>query len=400
VRASFAGDDLRQPASAEVTLELVDASTTTMRLSSTSLAFEDALEVDGAVTDSDGKPVPRAAVYLMAGDRRLASGATGPDGRYHFEIEAEVIEQGETSGQFALQTQADPGSTSIKPSHSAPVIVKIAAPQPVPVSYTIAAFVATLFAAAGFFLARSKPWRHLRRPAPAAEASPPAALDGVEATGGLVANRPGMMSTLRRPTDDGFTGVVRDTGQGAPVGTVRSFRSALSVGAPAKMSIGSVTTSSSEVARTVSVGGWPGCAGSSTVTASLTCARDGSMIMVSVEDSSNGPPGKSSWTCWGPVVAARLMRNLPSGVVAVLRVAPPSVMRTCWPPSPSPVSLSSSWPETSATPAPPQESPRSSTFSSWTVVRARTSTVGAAVAGIAFIVAAATISKAPRRTAR
>ncbi|MDX2088219.1 MAG: carboxypeptidase-like regulatory domain-containing protein [Kofleriaceae bacterium] len=213
VRASFVGDDSRQPASTEVTLELVEASTTTMQLSSTSLAFEDDLGVKGKVVDGDGKPVVRAAVYLVSGDRRLASGATGNDGTYKFEIEAEVIGQ----GQFAIQVQADPGSTSMKPSRAEPMIITIAAPQPVPVSYTIAAFLATGLAAAGFFLARSKPWRRLRRSAPAAEAAPAQAAEG-ELVGGLVANRPGVMSTLRRPNDEGFSGVVRDTVRGRPVG--------------------------------------------------------------------------------------------------------------------------------------------------------------------------------------
>ena len=213
VRASFAGDDLHQPATAEVTLDLVESSSTTMTLSSASLAYEDDLVVTGKVTDGDAKPVARAAVYLVAGDRRLASGATSADGTYRFEIEAEVIGQ----GQFAIQVQADPGSTSMKPSRSEPVIVKIAAPQPVPVSYTVAAFVATILAAAGFFIARSKPWRRLRRPAPAAEvpAQEPAIGD---LTGGLVANRPSVISTLRRPNDEGFSGVVRDTVRGRPIG--------------------------------------------------------------------------------------------------------------------------------------------------------------------------------------
>jgi hypothetical protein len=214
VRASFSGDDTRQAASTEVTLELVETSTTTMQLSSTKLAFEDELEVKGKVVDGDGAPVARAAVYLVSGDRRLASGATTTDGTYKFEIEAEVIGE----GQFAIQVQADapPRSTSMKPSSSEPVIIKIAAPQPVPVSYTIAAFLATGFAAAGFFLARSKPWRRFRRPAPAAEAAPAQAVEG-DLTGGLVANRPGVMSTLRRPNDDGVSGVVRDTVRGRPV---------------------------------------------------------------------------------------------------------------------------------------------------------------------------------------
>jgi hypothetical protein len=35
--------------------------------------------------------------------------------------------------------------------------------------------------------------------------------------GGIVVARPGLVSTLRRPSDDGFTGAVRDTVRGRPV---------------------------------------------------------------------------------------------------------------------------------------------------------------------------------------
>jgi hypothetical protein len=149
---------------------------------------------------------------LTSGDRRLAQGATAEDGTYKFRIEGEILGQ----GQWGLQVQADPGKPSIKPSRSAPEIIRVSAPQPVPVSYTIAAFLATGFAAGGFFTARAKPWRRLRRPAPPADGPANPAQDE-QLDGGLVAARPGIVSTLRRPNDDGFSGVVRDTVRGRPV---------------------------------------------------------------------------------------------------------------------------------------------------------------------------------------
>jgi hypothetical protein len=93
----------------------------------------------------------------------------------------------------------------------------------VPVSYTVAAFVATALAAVGFFVARSKPWLKLRKKAPPAEAGPTETLAEDVFTGGLVSNRPGLVSTLRRPNDDGFSGVVRDTvrGRAVPEAVVR-----------------------------------------------------------------------------------------------------------------------------------------------------------------------------------
>ncbi|MGE5186205.1 MAG: carboxypeptidase-like regulatory domain-containing protein [Acidobacteriota bacterium] len=217
VRASYAGDDLRQHASVEGTLELVTGTTTTMAVGKTELAYEDELVATGKVTDDDGHPVARASVALTAGDKRLAQAATGEDGGYHFKIEAELL--GDCPArpcQFAIQAQGDPGATFARPSRSAPAVIRVRAPQPVPVSYTVAAFVITGLAAGGFFAARSKPWQRFRRPAPPAEV-PSAEGEHVQERGGLVVAKPGIVSTLRGRTDDAFTGVVRDTVRGRPI---------------------------------------------------------------------------------------------------------------------------------------------------------------------------------------
>lgn len=212
VRASFAGDDTRQAASTEKTIELSSGSKTTMTLSATHIAYEDDLAVTGAVSDQDGRPVGRAAVTLVSGDRRLAQGATAEDGSYKFKIEGEILGQ----GQWGIQVQTDPGKSSVKPSRSAPEIVRVSDPQPVPVSYTIVAFLATACAAGGFFAARAKPWRRLQRSAAPADLPANPAQDE-QVDGGLVVAKPGLVSTLRRPSDDGFSGVVRDTVRGRPV---------------------------------------------------------------------------------------------------------------------------------------------------------------------------------------
>jgi hypothetical protein len=212
VRAVFAGDDARQAAATEKTIELSASSTTTIAVTAARIAYEDELGVTGKVTDEDGHPLAHAAVTLASGDRRLAQGATAEDGSYKFRVEGEILGQ----GQWGLQVQADPGKPSIKPSRSPPEIIRVAAPQPVPVSYTIAAFLATACAAGGFFMARAKPWRRLRRPAPPADVpANPAQAEQLE--GGLVVAKPGLVSTLRRPSDDGFSGAVRDTVRGRPV---------------------------------------------------------------------------------------------------------------------------------------------------------------------------------------
>jgi hypothetical protein len=217
IRATFAGDATRQQASAETTFELASETKTTLELADGSVAFEDDIVITGKVTDEDGQPVGRAQVALSSGDRRLAQAATNDDGGYKFEIEAEILGQGQQLPRdFGLQVQADPVLPFLRPSRSSPAIVTIAAPQPVPVSYTVVAFLATALAAGGFFTARAKPWRRFKKPAAPAET----ATDDHEADileGGLVTSKPGLVSTLRRPHDDSFSGVVRDTVRGRPI---------------------------------------------------------------------------------------------------------------------------------------------------------------------------------------
>ena len=217
IRATFAGDAYRQTATIDGTLELTADTTTTIDVARAKLAYEDDLVVTGRVADDDGKPVARAAVTLSAGDRRLAQGATGDDGTYRFSIEASLLgDCPQRPCQFGIQTSADPDTAFVRASRSAPAVISVAAPQPVPVSYTIAAFLATALAAGGFFAARSKPWQRLRRPVPPAEV--PSQDGELEAApGGLVVAKPGVISTLRRAADDGFSGVVRDSVRGRPV---------------------------------------------------------------------------------------------------------------------------------------------------------------------------------------
>ncbi|MFT3699595.1 MAG: carboxypeptidase-like regulatory domain-containing protein [Kofleriaceae bacterium] len=212
LRATFPGDDHLQAASKEVMIELASATTTTMTLASQKLRYEDDLVAKGTVVDDDNHPVEGATVTLTSGDRRLAQGATDKTGAYKFSVEASVIGQGE----FGVQVASDPGKSYVKPSRADPQIVRIANPAPVPVSYTIAAFLATGLAAAAFFVARRKPWLRLRKAAPPSEASSEdVAIDVGD--GGLVLAKPGIASTFRRAQDDGFSGSVRDNVRGRPI---------------------------------------------------------------------------------------------------------------------------------------------------------------------------------------
>jgi hypothetical protein len=213
IRASFPGDDSRQPATADATVELSTTSATSIELSTTELAYEDDLVITGKVTDDDGAPIGHAAVTLASGDRSLAQATTDELGGYRFKIEGEVL----GTGQLGVQVRAEPQSTFVKASHSRPAVVRVAEPQPVPVSYTIVGFIATVVAAGGFFFARAKPWTKLRRRAPASSTTAEAGDGAAPSAGGLVANKPSIVSTLRRAADDGFSGVVRDTVRGRPV---------------------------------------------------------------------------------------------------------------------------------------------------------------------------------------
>jgi hypothetical protein len=222
LRAAFPGDDHTQAASREVLVELASQTSTTMKIAKTSLAYEDDLVATGSVVDDDARPVANAAVTLTSGDHRLAQATTDASGSYRFRVEAALIDPA-AAREVTVQVQADPGKSYVKASRSGAVAVRIAAPQPVPVSYTIAAFVATVLAGAAFFLARTRPWRRLRKPAPPAERGADDEAAEPPTTGGLVAARPGLAATLRRPSDDGFAGVVRDTVRSRPIGgaTVR-----------------------------------------------------------------------------------------------------------------------------------------------------------------------------------
>jgi hypothetical protein len=213
LRAAFVGDDRMQAASREVLVELTAQTSMTIAAAKVSLAFEDDLVVAGAVVDDDARPVTQCAVTLMAGDHRLAQGTTDAKGAYRFKVEAALLGGRDVS----IQASADPAKSYVKPSHSAMVQIHVADPQPVPVSYTVAAFVATGLAAAAFFLARTKPWQRLRKQTPPAEQATDADPNESVANGGLVTARPGIVSTLRRPSDEGFAGVVRDTVRGRPI---------------------------------------------------------------------------------------------------------------------------------------------------------------------------------------
>ena len=205
LRAIFAGDAVYNPAAADATIELGTATTTTLALRSREVAYEDDVVATGQVLDEDGAGVPRAAVALVSDNRRVGQTVTGADGRFTFRVEASTIGQGDSQ----LQARVEPTEGWMRASSSEVLAVTIAAPQPVPIAYTIAAFAITALVAAGFLAARSRPWQKLRR-GPRDEGERAPVETPAEPRAGLELARPSLISTLRRPGDHGFAGVVRD----------------------------------------------------------------------------------------------------------------------------------------------------------------------------------------------
>lgn len=214
VRATFGGDSVYARATADVTVELAASTTITLAVAATEVAHEDDVVATGKVTDDDGRGVGRVPVALVVEGRRLAQTMTGADGGYRLRFEAGAV----GTGRRALQAVVEPTEGWLRADRSDLVFIEVAAPQPVPIAYTIAAFVVTALCAVGFFAARTRPWQRLRRPSvDERRAADPAR----EPDGGLVPARSSLVSTLRRPGDHGFTGAVRDAIRHRPLAGAR-----------------------------------------------------------------------------------------------------------------------------------------------------------------------------------
>lgn len=212
VRAKFPGDAAHGPATAEATFELITGTKVDVSLGGDTVAFEGTIHARGTVVDDDGKPVPHAAVALVAneaatGERRLGATTTGDDGRYRIDASAELL----GPGKHSLQAIVETSERWRKSSRSGPAFITVGTPRPAPVGITIAAFAATALVALGFVVGRRRPWRK-------AEPPPPPSAAQAEARGGLEQARPSIVSTLRRAQDHGFAGMVRDAVRQRPIG--------------------------------------------------------------------------------------------------------------------------------------------------------------------------------------
>jgi hypothetical protein len=203
VRVSFAGDASHGPAHVESTFELGTGTQIRVTLDDSDVAFESTIVARGKVLDDDGAAVPRSTVVLLAGTRRLGATTTAKDGSWRIAVSADLL----GTGRHPLQAAAETSERWRRPKVSEPVFVVVGTRRPAPVGITLAAFAATAVIAVGFILARRRPWKKAEAPAPPSQAQ-------VEVKGGLEPARASLVSTLRRASDHGFAGTVRDAVRG------------------------------------------------------------------------------------------------------------------------------------------------------------------------------------------
>jgi 5-hydroxyisourate hydrolase-like protein (transthyretin family) len=212
VMVVFAGDDSYDAATAQTTFSVITETTLTFALAHKEVAHESRVRGDGRLLDANGTPIPRGPVALLVGDRRMAEVLTNKDGRFEFNVSAAEVGK----GKFNVQAVFEPTKSWRRGSRSEPTLLLISEPRPVPIRYTIAAFGLTALAMIAFFALRSRPWERwlarLRRQDADEKKSDdePTERDAAPVHTGLQHARPGLVSTLRRASDNGFTGLVRD----------------------------------------------------------------------------------------------------------------------------------------------------------------------------------------------
>lgn len=220
--ARFPGDDAYDAAEGQASYAVKSDTTITFAVASTDIAYEDSLSGAGVVTDAVGNPIAGGAVSLRVGEKHLVDTATDDQGGYSFRVAASEL----GPDKHTVQAVFEPSAEWHRGSRSEPATITVARPEPVPVSYTVAAFAAAALLVLAFVAMRTRPWEawlarwRSKRADEDGEADPDDDTDA-EVHTGLSLARPSLVSTLRRTKDHGFSGVVRHAVNHRAVGGAR-----------------------------------------------------------------------------------------------------------------------------------------------------------------------------------
>lgn len=218
VLVRFLGDDRFNPAEADTEFLLTTRTFITFVATDDYIDFEGMLSGSGRVTDGQERGVANEPVALVVGSRQVGQALTDENGYY--EIKAAGSEIG--TGRFNVQAVLQPSKPWYRNSRSDMVQVEVGEPDPVPVTYTLAAFGATLLAMLAFLGLRTKPWqgwftRVKKRVVQDNEVADVEEVAPVTVQHGLQLSRPGIISSFRRPHEDDFNGVIRDAFRKRPL---------------------------------------------------------------------------------------------------------------------------------------------------------------------------------------
>jgi len=218
VVADSSGDDDFDPARAEATVTWRSRADLRLEIPESDLAFDDRLVGRGRLTDDGGSGLAAQPVALVVqrpdGPATLDEAMTDELGR--FALLAKASELGQ--GTHQVQAVFTPSSPYLDPARSEPAQITVAARRPVPVGYSLAALVAAIAAILAFVGMRKKPWQKWLARLRARTADDPSGLPAdrqrSEPHHGLALARPSLVSTLRRPHDRGFAGVITSSVSG------------------------------------------------------------------------------------------------------------------------------------------------------------------------------------------
>lgn len=136
---------------------LVSETTTTLHFARTSGRQDTRLSAQGKVTDSGG-PVAKGTVRLLALGRVLATVTTDGNGRFSALVSLRHLPLGEV----AVTAELVPASPWRRPSRSAPVVLVVEPPKPIPMSYFLTPALLTLAFIGVLLMARRRPWQRLK----------------------------------------------------------------------------------------------------------------------------------------------------------------------------------------------------------------------------------------------